>query len=147
MKSATLILLMLIVVGAQAQTDLSKLEWLIGSWNRTNAKPGRTGVETWKKISATEFVGLGVSLKGTDTTFVEKLKIIVKDNAIFYVADVPENKSAVFFRAISVNSKSVVFENLKHDFPKKITYEFDGSKLKATTSADTKIQEFWFERK
>lgn len=147
MKTISLIVTLLTSITTYGQTDLSKLEWLVGSWQRTNAKPGRLGVETWEKTSATEFVGLGVSLKGADTMFVEKLKIIVKGNAIFYVADVPENKSEVYFKAILVENNNVVFENLKHDFPKRIAYEFDGSKLKATTSADAKIQEFWFERK
>jgi hypothetical protein len=147
MKKIFVLLFVLLVTSIYAQTDLTKLEWLTGSWNRTNAKPGRSGVEIWQKNSNTEFVGKGINLKGTDTVFVEKLKIIVKDGAVFYVADVPQNKEPVLFKATSVTASSVVFENPQHDFPKKITYEVDGKKLKATISGDGKAMDYWFERK
>ena len=134
-------------VHANAQTSLSKLEWLLGSWNRTNAKPGRTGVEVWSKISNQEFIGKGINLRGTDTTFVEKLKLIIRDNKIYYVADVPENKEPVLFEMTLQSGTNVTFENPKHDFPKKITYELSGNKLKATISADGKSIDYLFERK
>jgi hypothetical protein len=147
MKKIFVLVFVLAASNMYAQTDLSQLEWLTGSWNRTNAKSGRSGVEIWQKNSNTEFVGKGINLKGTDTVFVEKLKIIVKEGAVFYVADVPQNKEPVLFKATSVTPSSVVFENPEHDFPKKIAYEFDGKKLRATISGDGKAMDYWFERK
>ena len=132
---------------AAAQSSLTKMQWLLGDWIRTNAKPGRSGLEVWEKISDTEFIGRGINLRGTDTTFVEKLKIICLENKIFYVADVPENKEPVFFEASSFSPTSVTFENVKHDFPKKISYELTGTNLKATISGDGKSIDYWFERK
>lgn len=146
MKRLFILLFSILMVSSYAQTDLKNLEWLTGSWSRTNAKPGRSGVEIWKHVSPTEMVGRGINLKGVDTTFVEKLKIIVKGAEIFYVADVPQNKEPVLFKATSVTNSSVVFENPRHDFPKKIAYEFDGQKLKATISGDGKSIDYWFER-
>jgi hypothetical protein len=147
MKNLTIALLLLTACSVQAQSDLSKLNWLNGTWNRTNAKPGRSGVEIWQKVSNTEMVGKGVSLKGADTAFVEKLKIIIKGNDIFYVADVPENKEPVLFKLTSLTANNLTFENPQHDFPKKISYELNGAKLKATVSGDGRAQEFWFEKK
>jgi Domain of unknown function (DUF6265) len=142
-----IVLFTLMLTCVYSQTDLSQLDWLTGSWSRTNAKPGRSSTEIWEKKTNTLFVGRGISLRGSDTTFVEKLKIIVKGNTIFYVADVPENKEPIFFKATSIDKQSVVFENPQHDFPKKIAYLLDGNKLKAVVSGDGKLQEFWFERK
>jgi hypothetical protein len=88
--------------------------------------------------------GRGINLKGTDTVFVEKLKIIVRENTIFYVADVPENKEPVLFKATAITNTSVVFENPQHDFPKKIVYEWSDQKLKATISGDGKLIDYWF---
>jgi Domain of unknown function (DUF6265) len=130
-----------------AQTDLKKLDWLVGSWTRTNAKPGRSGVEVWQKTSNREMIGRGINLKGTDTSFVEKLKIMVKDNTIYYVADVPENKEPVLFKLTSQTENKFVFENAQHDFPKKISYQLIENKLKATISGDGKEIEYWFGRK
>ena len=77
MKYALLTSFILLGISSQAQTDLKKLTWLTGTWERTNAKTGRSGVEIWKVISDVEMTGRGISLKGNDTTFVEKLKIII----------------------------------------------------------------------
>lgn len=82
------------VACAQPSTkDFAKLSWLEGKWKRTNAKPGRSGMEQWKKVSDTEWRGSGVNMKGTDTVFVGKMKFITKDGMIFFVADVPETKA------------------------------------------------------
>ncbi len=67
-----------LAASCSAQQGINDVEWLIGKWNRTNVKPGRSGEEKWKKISDAELVGRGFNLKGTDTLFVEKMKIIIK---------------------------------------------------------------------
>ncbi len=132
---------------AYAQNDISKVEWLTGTWDRTNAKPGRTGVEVWTKKSSTELAGYGINLKGSDTTFVEKIRIVAKDGKLFYVADVPENKGEVWFDITTATEKNIVCENPKHDFPKKIAYELNGNDLKATISGDGKSIDYLFTRK
>jgi hypothetical protein len=125
-------------------TDVSKVEWLTGTWTRTNAKPGRSGAEVWTKKSDTELDGHGYNLKGADTTFVEKIRLIAKDGKLFYVADVPENKGEVYFEITSISEKGFVSENPKHDFPKKIAYELTGKNLKATISGDGKSIDYLF---
>lgn len=147
MKPHIIFLFLFWSFSAHAQTNLKTLDWLLGEWNRTNAKPGRSGIEIWKSISENEIAGRGINLKGTDTTFVEKLKIIANDNAIYYVAAVPQNKEPVLFKLASQSETKLVFENPKHDFPKVITYEKLGEKLKAVVSGDGKAIEYWFEKK
>jgi hypothetical protein len=127
--------------------DFKKLSWLVGSWNRTNAKPGRSGVEQWKQTQPQELRGTGVNLKGTDTTFVERLRIIIKDNSIVYVADVPENQKPVYFKLTEITESGFVCENPEHDFPKKISYQLEGNKLKAQISGDGKAMDYLFEKK
>jgi len=131
----------------QAQQKLSDLAWLTGTWQRTNVKPGRTAVEVWKKATAGEMIGKGASLQGADTVFVEKLKIILKDGTLYYVADVPENKEPVLFKFTELTSTSFVCENPTHDFPKKIAYKLEGNKLTATISAGEKKMDFLFVKK
>lgn len=147
MKKKLLILLVALAFQGNAQQSLSELEWLIGSWNRTNAKPGRTGIEVWIKKSSEEFVGKGINLKGADTTFIEKLKIIIRNDKVYYMADVPENKEPVLFEMTALTGMRVTFENSSHDFPKEIVYELIGSKLKATISGNGKAIDYLFERR
>jgi len=42
--------------------------------------------------SATELQGWGITMLGADTAFVEKIALIIKEDHIYYVADVPGTK-------------------------------------------------------
>jgi hypothetical protein len=146
MKVVLTIAFALMGVSVLAQGDVRQLDWLAGTWTRANMKPGRSGAEVWTKKN-NELVGLGVNMKGQDTTFVEKLKIVSKDGKLFYVADVPENKTEVWFGFTRLTKNSFMCENPMHDFPKKISYVLDGDSLKATISGDGKEIDYLFIRK
>ena len=130
-----------------ATEDFKKLEWLEGTWTRTNNTPGGSAHEKWQKISPSEWSGLGVNMNGSDTAFVEKLKLVIKEGAIYYVADIAGNKQPVYFKLTSIADDRFVCENAQHDFPKKISYEKDGKKMKATISGDGKSIDYLFEKK
>jgi hypothetical protein len=153
MKSLLVFLLPLIACSATSQNpsatnNFKKLEWLTGScWNQTNAKPGRTAHECWLKPEANKLSGYAVTMQGTDTLFTEKTSIIIKDNVFYYVADVPGNKEPVYFKFTEFTNSGFVCENPEHDFPKKITYQFDGTKLKAQISGNGKAIDYFFVKK
>lgn len=130
----------------QSADDFQKLEWLIGKWTKVNNKPGRSGFEKWESASPGTMKGLGLSLNGTDTVFIEKLQLLARENAIYYVADVAENKALTYFKITAINNNGFTCEDPNHDFPKKIVYEQTGKKLKVTTSGDGKSVEFFFEK-
>lgn len=129
-----------------AQSSVDQVKWLEGNWRRTNSKAGQSGLEVWKKISSTELNGRGITMHGSDTAFIEKLRIIVRDGNLFYVADVPENQKLVYFRLTDIKQNSFTCENPDHDFPKKISYSLDGNKLHATISGNGKSINYFFER-
>jgi hypothetical protein len=130
----------------KTKDDFRKLDWLEGVWTRSDVKPGRTAHESWQKISASEWKGIGVNINGTDTTFVEKLKLVIKEDNIYYVADLAENKEPVYFKLTAITNNSFVCENPQHDFPKKIFYQKNGDKMKATISGDGKSFDYSFEK-
>lgn len=110
---------------SDAQTmasSLSGYDWLLGKWERTNNSPGQVTYETWTKESDTKFISLGWTMRGKDTVVAEKVTFIIKENAIYYIADVSENNAAVSFKVIQQSSKSFTASNPEHDFPKQITY-------------------------
>lgn len=145
MKTFVVLFLFVWNTGLQAQSK-QDLFWLAGTWHRTNVKAGRTAHERWVK-TADGLQGWGVSMSGVDTSFVEKLRILTKDNKLYYVADVPQNKESTYFLITEVTPTSFVCENPNHDFPKRIAYQADGNKLKATISGDGKSIDYFFERK
>ncbi|MBL7874358.1 MAG: hypothetical protein JNL53_01765 [Cyclobacteriaceae bacterium] len=130
-----------------SSADISQLSWLEGTWNRTNVKPGRTVHERWIKTASGDWQGWGVSMRGADTTFVEKLKILSKENSLYYVADVPGNPELTYFKFTELTTTGFVCEDPTHDFPKKISYQINGNILKAVVSGNGKSIEYLFERK
>ena len=130
----------------QVNEDFKKLDWLEGTWIRTNVKPGRSAHEKWQKISSAEWQGWGINMKGNDTAFVEKLKLVIKDDNIYYVADIVENKEPVYFKFTTITDNGFVCENPQHDFPKTISYQKNGSGIKATISGDGKSIDYLFEK-
>jgi hypothetical protein len=134
---------------AQVTPDkFEKLAWLSGTWDRTNiSKPERTSHERWEKITSHQWQGVGVTMMGSDTTFVEKISIVVKDDVLYYVADVPENKGAVYFKLTEISDTGFTCENPDHDFPKKISYQLEGVVLKAQISGDGKAIDYWFKKR
>lgn len=132
---------------AQTSQDFKKLGWLVGEWDRTNVSKGNAGIEKWIANSAFELQGWGITMKESDTAFVEKTKLIVRNDTIYYVADVPGNKQPVYFKITAITESSFTCENSKHDFPKKITYTKNGNKLKATISGGNKSIDYLFDKK
>jgi hypothetical protein len=133
-------------VSKSAHSTIDQLKWLEGTWTRTNSKAGQSGLEMWKKVSPTELSGRGITMHGSDTAFVEKLRIVARDGNLFYVADVPENQKPVYFRVTEIKQNSFTCENPEHDFPKKIAYCLKGNKLQAIISGNGKSMEFLFEK-
>jgi len=136
-----------ILLAQHAIEDFKKLDWLEGTWMRINNKPGRSAHEKWQKISSSEWSGMGVNMSSGVTAFVEKLKLVIKDDNIYYVADIVENRVPVYFKLTSITNDGFVCENPDHDFPKKISYLKDGEKLAATISGNGKSIDYLFERK
>ena len=128
------------------EAQFKSLKWLEGTWERTNVKPGTMASEEWYEVSANELKGTGVTMKGSDTVFVEKIQILIKDNHIYYVADVKENSAPVYFKFTSLRPDGFVCENPNHDFPKRIEYRLAGSTLTVIISAGNKSQNFLFTR-
>jgi hypothetical protein len=115
---------------AQNLLDLKQLEWIADDW--INTENDAVTHEHWEKINDSLIEGGSETIKNGDTVFAEKLKIILKDGDIFYVADVSHNPAPVYFKLTESIPGKAVFENPEHDFPKKITYELeDGSSLHA----------------
>lgn len=153
MKQLFLLLCAIIVSGAAhsqsanaVKADLKNISWLTGKWSRTNAKPGRSGYEIWKSEADTVWIGRGINMRGSDTTFVEKLKIVQRNQQLYYVADVPNNAQPVNFLFTSIDATGFTCENPQHDFPKKITYTLIDNRMRAVISGNGQQIEYWFER-
>ena len=153
-KRAVLIILSILPLVSLSQNkdgikaEFEKLYWLNGVWNQTNiTKPGKALVEQWSKSGDYEMKGQATTTQNGDTVYVERITLLIKDNSIYYVADVPQNKQPVYFKLTSIAANGLVCENPEHDFPKKITYALTGSQLKATISGNGKSFDYLYVKK
>ena len=113
---------------------INDVAWLIGKWERTNVKVGTKAFEYWEKESESSLRGIGFSMRGADTTFVEKLKIEQREGTFYYVADVRENTEPIYFKFTKLSEYGFISENPEHDFPKMISYELRDGQMTATIS-------------
>lgn len=145
MKTTLLTFTLLVALSVNAQ-KLKDFSWLEGIWERQNTKPGTMAYEVWKKHGKL-LMGKGLTLRGSDTVFVEKLRLVNIEGAWNYTAEVSHNAGPTYFKITSWSEDGFVSENPEHDFPKKIEYKLDGDLLTATISGDGKEIPFLFIKK
>lgn len=85
-------------------------------------------VESWKWKNDSTLSGKSFMVKGNDTTILETIQLLQKSTGIFYepLAKGQNGNKTVSFRLTNFSGNSFTFENLQHDFPKRIIYRFSG---------------------
>lgn len=103
--------------------EFKKLYMLQGRW-MMKTKKGAVG-EEWVRVGKNYMQSTGYIIKGTDTTVTERVALRRTRDGIFYISTVEEQnqKQPVSFKLASVTDSLFVFENLQHDFPKRICYK------------------------
>lgn len=126
MKKTILILVIALTFASCGKTKVvSKIvvaDWLLGNWENKSAD-GHL-LETWKKVNDSIYDGESYFIKGKDTLHFEKIQMKQKGDDLFYIATVKgqNNDKPVTFKHNDTIQKQLVFENQKHDYPKKIVY-------------------------
>ncbi len=104
-----------------AQNEIKKLDILIGTWKVEN----KNTYENWLEQSQGILSGESYKMVGDAKRITETLSIKIEDGKIVYEATVPNqnNGKAIQFVLNESNTELMSFENLQHDFPKKIQYK------------------------
>jgi predicted enzyme related to lactoylglutathione lyase len=113
------------------------LIWLTGIWESDGSTSQKNQYEYWR-LTDNKLTGIGFSIRGSDTTLIDKLTILEDDGEMYYVADVIENNTPVYYKIISIGDNHFISENYEHDFPKRIEYSLINDKLKAVISSEKK---------
>ena len=106
-------------------------DWLLGNWKRNNEKENRETFEIWKKKNNSEYYGIGFTLQNNDTIKQEKIKLTKLNNNWILEVKVPEETESIIFNLTSIGNKEFICENKEIDFPKKIKYRKNGTKINA----------------
>lgn len=122
MKSLLIFTLLFIPFLSSANTchSLKDVAWVLGAWESTNQDSVMT--ESWGKVSDVTFEGAGATYFKGMLKATESLRMIEMSQSVFYLAKVSHNPLPVAFKLIKCADGNAIFENLNHDFPKRIEY-------------------------
>ncbi|MBX2959595.1 MAG: hypothetical protein KF732_06515 [Flavobacteriales bacterium] len=122
---------------------IADLDWIIGT--RSSQQDQMLIYESWSKTSDELLTGKSYYTENGDTMLLETIEIKQIDGELFYcpaVSNQNEGK-AIEFKLTSKNPNELVFENPKHDFPKKIVYIQEGNNINAWIEGDGKKISFY----
>lgn len=120
MKILTSICLLCFLI-ACSENKSSRLDFIIGTWKME----GKEQYEVWETNKNNEFIGHSYKLNNNQKTITETLSIKIIGNQIIYEATVQnqnEGKTIQFILNDEIKAY-LSFENIEHDFPKKIQYK------------------------
>jgi hypothetical protein len=113
--------------GQSDQTQSFKVEdlaWISGDWETAS---GRMQVdEHWTRVAGNSLIGMSRTVAGGKTVFFEYLRIEARGADIFYVAHPRARTPGTDFKLVRLSGHEAVFENLAHDFPKRVIYRKNG---------------------
>ena len=120
MRNLVIAILSLFAISCQ-QNKISDLEFLKGEWK----VEGKEKYEVWERVSNSELKGYGYKIKDEKKIITENVSIKLENNTIVYCATVPDQNegATIGFVLNEAVDSCISFENLVHDFPKKIQYK------------------------
>ena len=99
---------------------IEDLAWLSGDWETAL---GRAQIdEHWTRAAGGSMFGVSRTVAGGKTVFFEYLRIETRGADLFYVAHPKARTPGTDFKLVKLNAQEAMFENLTHDFPKRIIY-------------------------
>jgi hypothetical protein len=116
-----------------AKATIADLAWLAGDWTGTRGSQGQISFEErWgPPLGGSMFAVSRTVSRGRLSAF-EYLRIVERDAGLVYVAQ-PNGAAATEFTLTEFSPTRAVFENPRHDYPKRIVYErADDGSLSAT---------------
>jgi hypothetical protein len=114
-------------------TSVESLSWMSGAW-RMEGPPAFE--ESWTRPAGGTMLAIGRTIANGKTVFFEFLRVEERPDGLVYVGQ-PKGRAGAEFRLVRAGPQEAVFENLQHDFPKRIIYRrLDADTLFARVEGD-----------
>ena len=114
----------LIFGGAAEANTLSRVSWLGGCWEAVS--PTRTIEENWTGARGHTMIGVSRTVRGDSLFEYEFLVLRERGDRLAYEAH-PSGQPSTVFLSKEITDSTVVFEDLKHDFPQRVGYRRVGA--------------------
>ena len=115
----------LLALLASTSAPLPDLTWLAGYW--LSCEEEQEVSETWSDPRESVLRGTSFTVRQGTVSW-EQARIGPSDGSISFFA-APSGQQPAEFRLKSAGARSVVFENLAHDFPQRVIYWRSGDRL------------------
>jgi hypothetical protein len=119
-----------IAMPTPAKATIGDMNWLAGAWVGSRSS-GATFEERWSPPKGGAMLAMSrtVNVSGKMSAF-EYLRIIERDGGLVYIAQ-PGGAAPTEFVCTEWSATRAVFDNPRHDYPKRIVYERSGDSLTA----------------
>jgi hypothetical protein len=129
----------------QTKSNLSKMQWLEGTWIRNYNQT--TQVEEWE-MKSNLMLGTSMFVTNGDTSIMERMKIKQRDHALsflgftrwVYTSTPAENTLVNVYPLLEVSADSIVFFNEAADWPQRLVYRsLPENQMEATLSGKDQL--------
>jgi hypothetical protein len=108
---------------APAKATIGDLAWIAGNWVGTRGTGGTiTFEERWSPPKGGAMLATSRTVSRDKMSAFEFLRIVERDGGLVYIAQ-PGGIAPTEFVLTELSAKRAVFDNPRHDYPKRITYE------------------------
>ncbi len=116
-----------------AKVVIGDIAWLSGVWSGTRGTGGAISFEErWSPPKGGAMLATSRTVNRDKMSAFEFLRIVEREGGLVYVAQ-PNGAPPTEFVCTELSAKRAVFDNPRHDYPKRIIYELaDGGALTAT---------------
>ncbi len=134
----------------QAQEEVYPTHLFLGYW--TFATQEDTTVDNWIHTGEGHYTGMTTYTDKNGTILAETMRLAYIDGKLFYCATIAEQnpddpEGEICFGLKSYKDRKFVFENLKHDYPQRIIYDFSNYRIcKARIENETKSFDFDYKK-
>ena len=122
------LVVLLLLAGSARAADFPT--FMTGAWHGTFA--GTTVDEQWTSAEGGLMLATSRTISAKGKTSFEFLRIEHRNGSLVFLA-MPQARPETPFPLKTITASRVVFENLEHDYPQRISYWRDGAKLCART--------------
>jgi len=127
-----------IAMPTSAKATIGDLAWLSGAWVGRRGTSGTTSIEErWSQPLGGAMLATSRTVSRGKMSAFEYLRILERDGGLVYIAQ-PGGAAPTEFVLTELGAKRAVFENPRHDYPKRIVYELSAEGGLSATIGFTK---------
>jgi hypothetical protein len=123
---------------APAKAAIGDMAWLAGAWVGTRGAQGATSIEErWGPPLGGAMLAVSRTVSRGKMSAFEYLRIVERDGGLAYIAQ-PGGAAPTEFVLTELTTTRAVFDNPRHDYPKRIVYELSAEGGLSATIGFTK---------